>query len=135
MPGVETTFTPADGDGSVDVDVTPGPLASPVLTRIVAAMAARAGLTLDRVNDARLVVETLVSHSAPHLPNGRLRMRVTSAAGSLTMRLGPLVDGGAEAVMGQTTLPAPGAVLGRLADEVRSEGDHLVIVVGRRATT
>lgn len=130
MPGVETPSTVTDGADSVVVDVTSGPLAGPVLTRVVAAMAARSGLTLDRVNDARLAIEALAAHSAPHLADGHLHVRVTSLPGSLTMRLGPLRNGGAEAVVSETTLPALGPVLHRLADEVRPEGDHLVIVIG-----
>lgn len=134
MPPVETSSTVADGADSAVVDVASGSLAGPVLTRVVAAMGARAGLTLDRVNDARLVVEALVAHGRPYLTDGHLRMRVTSAAGCLTLRLGSLAVGGAEALVSDATLPPLGSVLGRLSDEVRPEGHDLVIVIGRHAS-
>jgi len=119
------------------VAVAAGPLAAPVLGRVVAAMAAAAGLGIDRVCDARLVAEALAADGSARAPDGRVRLLVEHGRGSLTIRVGPLPAGGAAALLRGSSLPRFGPVLQRLADEVGIEvgieaGEHLVIsLVGR----
>jgi len=119
------------------VAVAAGPLAAPVLGRVVAAMAASAGLGIDRVCDARLVAEALAADGSARASDGRVRLHVEHGRGSLTIRVGPLPAGGAAALLRGNSLPQFGPVLQRLADEVGIEvgieaGEHLVIsLVGR----
>jgi hypothetical protein len=113
------------------VEVAAGPLAAPVLARVTAAVAAQANLTLDRVNDAGLIVESLAAHSVRHLPDGLVRMAFTAMPGRLEIRFGPLEPGGARAVLDEAALPGLGPVLDRLSDDIRleshGEADHLTI--------
>jgi hypothetical protein len=114
------------------VDVAVGPMARPVISRVTGAMAAQAGLRLDRLSDATLLAEALVAHGSAHVPGGRLCASFLVRPGSLRIRLGPLVSGGADALLREAQLPGVGSVLERLADEVVVEtgddGDHLTVV-------
>ncbi len=100
------------------VSVAEGLLAAPVLTRVVAALAARADLALDRVDDARLLAAALAAHGPGHARDGRLRLSVERGPGELSIRVGPLVPGGAGALLRESALPGIGPVVPRLADEV-----------------
>jgi hypothetical protein len=123
----------------IAIDVEPGPAAAPILGRAAAAMATRAQLTLDRVNDANLIVESLAAHGAQHSRDQHIRVRITAEAGRLILRFGPLNSGGPAAVLVDATLPGLGPIIERLADEVRPVNvqgeEHLEIVLGRGATT
>lgn len=108
---------------------------SPVLRRVVAMMAAHAGFTMDRLSDAVLVAETLAAHTPAHSVNGSVRVTVEDVSETVTLRVGPLVDGGAEGLLADSRLPAYGGVLEHLADKVSTEhegGDHLVVRLARR---
>jgi serine/threonine-protein kinase RsbW len=121
------------------VDVAVGPLARPVIGRVTGVMAAQAGLPLDRLSDATLLVEALVAHGSGHVPDGRLCVSFLVTPGSLRIRLGPLVPGGAEALLDEARLPGIGSVLERLADEIVVEagddGDHLTVVAAQSASS
>jgi hypothetical protein len=104
------------------VDLSAGPLAGTVLSRVAGALAAQAGLRLDRLADATLLAEALAAHGARHARDGRLMTRLSVAPGRLSIRFGPLGPGGAEALRRDATLPDVGSVLDRLADEVAVEG-------------
>jgi hypothetical protein len=114
------------------VAVAGGPLAAPVLGRVVAAMAAAADLGIDRVCDARLVGEALAAHGSGQTLDGRVRLSVEQGRGSLKIRVGPLIPGGAAALLGGSSLTQVGTVLQGLVDEVgveaeRGAGEHLTI--------
>jgi hypothetical protein len=117
------------------VTVDAGPTAGPVLSRATAAMAARAELPLDRINDAGLIAESLAAHSGPYSADGRVHLRLGTKPGHLVMRVGPLTAGGARSVLADATLPGLGPVIERLADGVtvltEDHEDHLEIVVKR----
>jgi serine/threonine-protein kinase RsbW len=100
-------------------------------------VAARAGLTLDRINDVSLIIEALAAHSAPHTPDGRVRVTLRERPGCLTIRLGPLHAAKGGAVLADATLPGLGPVLERLADGVLVDQsgaeEYLEITVGSPA--
>jgi hypothetical protein len=117
------------------VAVTPGPLAGPVLGRVVAAIAAAAGLGIDRVCEARLVGEALAAQGSAQAAGSRLEVRVEQDSGSVTLRAGPLVPGGADALLRRGPLPGVGPVLERLADDVGVDAEdgsaeYLVVRLG-----
>lgn len=111
---------------------------SPVLRRVIALMAAHAGFSMDRLSDAVLVAETLAAHTPGHATNGVVRVSIEDESGAVLMRVGPLVDGGAAALLESSRLPAYGAVLEHLADGVEAdtshadEGEYLVVRLARR---
>jgi hypothetical protein len=118
--------------GPVSIAVSGGPLAAPVLSRVAAALAAAAGLDLDRLENARLVADALAAHGPARTPDGRVRVAFDEGSGALTMRVGPLVAGGAAVLLRECALPGVGPVLQRLADEVGVDaesgtGEFLVI--------
>ncbi|MEW6583180.1 MAG: hypothetical protein AB1416_10515 [Actinomycetota bacterium] len=138
MPGwTEPQASDPPGGGAPEptlVDVSVGPLAGAVLSRVAGAMAAQAGLRLDRLADATLIAEALVAHGTRHAQDGRLLTAITAEPGRLSLRLGPLMPGGGERLRRDATLPEVGSVLERLADEVVVEpggaGDFVVLRIG-----
>lgn len=120
----------------VTVDVLPGALAVAVLTRAAAAVAARTGLTLDRINDVGLIVESLAAHSAPYSRDGRVRVTLGERPGQITIQLGPLEAGTGRRVLADATVPGLGPVLERLADAIavlaaEGTGEYLRITVAQ----
>ena len=79
-------------------------------------MAARAELSFDRVNDARLVADALAAHAASHARDGHLQVALAPEPRLLGVSVGPLVEGGGDGLLRDTALPAVGPVLTRLAD-------------------
>jgi len=114
-----------------DVTVALGPLAAPVLSRVMSALAARADLPLDRVSEAGLLGDAVAAHAMPRVGDGRVRLVVSARAGELVVRVGPLLDGGAEGLLRDSDLPELGSVIARLADDVQVEEEegreHLVL--------
>ena len=111
---------------------------SPVLRRVIALMAAHAGFSMDRLSDAVLVAETLAAHPPDHATNGVVRVAIDDEGSAVVMRVGPLVDGGAAALLESSRLPAYGPVLEHLADGVEADtsqadmGEYLVVRLARR---
>ncbi|MEX2195067.1 MAG: ATP-binding protein [Thermoleophilaceae bacterium] len=111
---------------------------SPVLRRVIAMMAAHAGFSMDRLSDAVLVAETLAAHTPGHSSDGVVRVCIEDAGSDVVMRVGPLVEGGAAALLEASRMPAYGPVLEHLADGVDADtaGDqsdeYLVVRLARR---
>ena len=127
--------SPVGGPAAVEsstLTLKVGPLAAPVLTRVTGALAAQAGLDMDRLNDARLVAEALIAHAAAHAVDGQLRVAFEAAGGRLVIRLGPLAPGGAEGLRRDATFEGVGSILEALADEVHdqaaADGEYLTVL-------
>jgi serine/threonine-protein kinase RsbW len=110
------------------VVVRDGPLAAPVLSRTVSIVAARAGLPLDRLNDAVLVADAVVAHA----PRGRLAVAIDAGVRQIVLRVGPLSAGDARRLLAEAALPDTGNVIERLADDVgirpaSAGGEYLVV--------
>jgi hypothetical protein len=114
-----------------DVRVALGPLAAPVLSRVMSALAARADLPLDRVSEAGLLGDAVAAHALPRVDDGFVRLVVSARRGELVVRVGPLLDGGAEGLLRDSDLPEVGSVIRRLSDDVGMEEvdgrEHLVL--------
>jgi serine/threonine-protein kinase RsbW len=115
------------------VSIAAGPLAAPVLGRVVAMLAARANLPIDRLNDAVLLSDTIAATVGPSLSDGRMRVEIGTSGARLALRVGPLVEDGAGRMRRASQIPGAGDVLERLADEVSVErdddGEYLVLAV------
>ena len=120
-------------DDSVLVSIAAGPMVTPVLGRIISVFAARAELSLDRLNDAVLISDAVAGSGALHQPSARVQVELEASHRRLVLRVGPLVDGGGERLLHASDIPGVGAVLSRLADEVQvrstDEGDFLQLAL------
>jgi serine/threonine-protein kinase RsbW len=105
------------------IAVEAGSLATPVISRVISILAARANLSVDRLSDAVLLGDAISSHGPDHFPDGRVPIQIDEDEGTIAVRIGPLEDGAAEKILEAMELPAVGASLSKLADDVRVERD------------
>ena len=119
------TQEPGSEDSKTTVSIVAGPLVGPVLRRVVGMLAARADLPLDRLDDAVLVADLIAARAPAHVIEGRVDVTLESGRRSLSLRVGPLRQGGGEALIVDAAVPGVGNVIERLADEltVSPEGD------------
>jgi hypothetical protein len=123
------------------VGLAQGPLAAPVLGRVVGILAARADCPIDRLDDAMLVADAVAARAAAFAEDGRVNVQVLAGPGTLEMRVGPLQSDGASGLVASANLPGIGNVLERVADELETEsarngdGEYLRIRLGFGAQT
>jgi hypothetical protein len=91
-------------------------LAQPVLERVVAALAARVDLPLDRLSDAQIASAALLVTVNRRLDGAELRIELEGGPGGVVVRLGPLPDGAAARVVEESAIPGVGAIVDRLVD-------------------
>lgn len=131
-PGVET----AGNANSAVLRVRRGPLAGPLLTRVVAMMLARAECPVDRLDDAMLICDALGAHASEHAADGYVEFTVHTRPGGMELRVGALAAGGAGRLAKATSVPGVGDLLEPIVDEIRVEssaadqGDELVLEFG-----
>lgn len=111
VPEVETVDGAAPG-------VAP---AERILRRLVAVLAAQADMPTERVMEALLVAEMAARHGLRRLVGDRIRVRFTRDGDAFEVRVGPLEEHGARAVVDDSEVAVIGSVVGLLADEVRIE--------------
>jgi serine/threonine-protein kinase RsbW len=106
-------------------------LLGPVLARVVAALAARRDLTIDRVSDAVLVTDAIAAAAPSRFADGRVRLGLDDGEGGIELRLGPMDPGAAKAIREELEVPDVGGSLEALADgltvEESDDGEYLVI--------
>lgn len=119
----------------------PGGAVARLVRRVTAMFAARVDPPSDRLVEA-LFLSELVARLAPRrLAGGRLVLGLDARGKSLLLRVGPLVHGGALAMVADAEVPAVGSVIDRLADAVTVEptdassagAERLVVAVGAPA--
>jgi len=103
------------------VRVTAGPLADPVLGRVVSLLAARVDFSIDRLSDAQIVSDALAAHSAEQALDGHVVVSMQETDRILDLRIGPLRPGGGEILVQATEVPGLGRLLEQLVDEVDVE--------------
>ncbi len=130
-------MTVEPGSNEASVTVANGPLAGPVLGRVVGMLAARADCPIDRLDDALLVADAVAAKAGAFSPDGRVQVLVLAAIGSVELVVGPLRSNGADELVESATLPGVGNVLERVADELESDqrngegdGEYLRIRLG-----
>lgn len=104
------------------VSLAPSALAGKVLPRVVCVLAARAHFTTDRISDAEIVADALVSQSFSSSAGEHLTVVVAVAPRQLELRVGPLLGGSAEQVIAHTDGGA-GPVIEKLTDDRRVASD------------
>jgi serine/threonine-protein kinase RsbW len=110
---------PAPADGRVAISVSPPPLSGPILGRLVGALAARAGFSIDRLADAQLLTDAIAAAAAKAIEGEYVTASIEALdQRRLEVRVESLVPGGATALLAGSTIAELGAVIERLADEV-----------------
>jgi serine/threonine-protein kinase RsbW len=121
--------------GELSISVSSGPLAAPVLGRLIAMLAARADFTLEGISEAELVTDALAAHAPMVTIGNRIQLGVDQPDGSLVVRVGPLESGGAARVIEASALGDLPPVLERLTSERRVEasapGEVLCLMLAR----
>jgi serine/threonine-protein kinase RsbW len=110
--------------GEFRVAVSTGPLAAPVLGRVIAMLAARAGFSLEGISEAQLITDAVAAR-APGVVLGHLiQLGIDRSEGQLEVRVGPLRDGGATELVDSSALGDLPPLLERLARRHRVESSE-----------
>ena len=126
-------ISPPEVPSEAEVNVTAGRSARPVIARVIAVAATRAGFSLDRMSDGVLLGDAISSHEPADFSDGRVGVELEECGPNLCVRVGPFVEGGAERMVARMELPALGASLSKLASRIEIErgedGEFLVIEI------
>ena len=118
-------------DDRTEVVIDRSELLSPVLARVVGALAARRDLSVDRVSDAVLVTDAIAAAAPERFSDGRVRLGLEERPKGIDLRLGPMEAGAAARIREELEVPDVGGSLEALADELAVEesddGEYLVI--------
>jgi serine/threonine-protein kinase RsbW len=114
---------PAALASTTGLALAPSVLAARVLPRVMCVLAARARFTTDRISDAEVLADALVSRGFDASARQHMTIFVQVGAREVELRVGPLGGGGAGRLI-STGDSGIGAVVERLTDERRisSEG-------------
>ena len=82
----------------------------PVLARVIGALAARAEFSVDRLADTVLLGDAVSASGGGDFSDGRVGISIKDSAGSLGVRVGPLVKGGGERLMSEMDVPGAGSL-------------------------
>ena len=107
--------------GELTIAVSAGPLAAPVLGRVIATLAARAGFSLDGISEAQLVTDSLAAHVPSVIVGEKIQLGIDRPENQLVVRVGPLKDGGAGRVLESSAAGNLPPVFERLTRERRVE--------------
>lgn len=111
-------------------------LAPLVVSRILSSVAARADLSVDKLSDTVLLGDAIAGGSPEGFVDGRVQVAVTDSEHAIEVKVGPLRDGAAERLLDSLEVPALGASLRKLADDVTVEdapsGEHLMFRISER---
>lgn len=134
-PGTESLAPLSEGDfeppavaeaalaTTTGLALAPSELAERVLPRVMCVLAARARFTTDRISDAELLADALVSRGFQSSAQQHMTLSVQVGAREVELRLGPLGGGGAGKLIANNDAGI-GPVVEKLTDERRiaSEG-------------
>jgi hypothetical protein len=102
-----------------------GPLLPRVLDRLLGALAARADLSVDRLNDLSLVGDAVSAAAAESVAERRLHVIATPGEGGLDVSFGPFLPGGTARVRRAGSLPGGGDLFSSVAKQVEVEPDGM----------
>ena len=106
---------------SVTLRVANGPLAAPVLGRVISMVLARADCPMNRLDDAMILCDALSAHAPAHARDGHVVFTIATDARGIELRVGELAERGAGGLLADADVPGVGNVLERLSDELRIE--------------
>jgi hypothetical protein len=108
----------APPENSASLRLSTGPLAGPVLCRVVSMVLARANCPMDRLDDAMLICDAIAAHAPLHALDGHLTFKVTARPGTVELRVGELAAEGGRKLLQSADVPGVGNVLERVSDEL-----------------
>jgi hypothetical protein len=126
-------------DNFARVRLADGPLAGPVLWRVVSMMLARADWPLDRIDDMLLVCDALSAHAFAHSSDATVTFSIQANQHDAELRVLDLMDDGASGLVKDAVLPVVGNVLQQIAERVSAEsgapceGSQLVLALRARS--
>jgi hypothetical protein len=109
-PEARNNGKPAVVPTELELELTPGVIVKPVLARVIGALAARAEFSVDRLADTMLLGDAVSSSGEGDIAGGRLGISIKDTAGTLGVRVGPLVEGGGERLMSEMDIPGAGSL-------------------------
>jgi serine/threonine-protein kinase RsbW len=121
-PEFSTNGTPAQVPKELEMAIAPGAMVQPVLARVMGALAARAEFSVDRLADTVLLGDAVSSSEEGDFSEGRVGISISDRAGTLGVRVGPLVEGAGERLMAEMDVPGAGSL--------RSLADNMEIAPG-----
>ena len=123
---------PAPKEAEIAIDA--GASARPVIARVLAMAATRAGFSLDRMSDGVLVGDVIAAGKPDDFAEGRVEIEIRECGPNLCLQVGPFEDGGAQRMLEQMELPGLGVSVARLAErfevEPGADGDYIAIEIG-----
>ena len=127
------THTPAQDQraeqpaaNSVTLRVANGPLAAPVLGRVISMVLARTNCPMDRLDDAMILCDALSAHAPAHARDGHIDFTMATDERGIELRVSELAERGADGLLADADVPGVGNVLERLSDELRIEPSSAV---------
>ena len=106
------------------------------MSRVLSSLGVRADLSVDKLSDAILLGDAIAGGAPEGFVDGRVQIAVADEPGAIAVKVGPLREGAAERLLDALEVPAVGASMRKLADDVRVEaaagGEHLLFRVGER---
>jgi anti-sigma regulatory factor (Ser/Thr protein kinase) len=129
--GDPVEMKPSAEEERTEVVIDRSEVLAPVLARVVAALAARRDLSIDRVSDAVLVSDAIAGAAPERFADGRVRLGLEECPAGIDLRLGPMESGAAAEIRKDLEVPDLGGSLEALADELTVEksddGEYLII--------
>jgi hypothetical protein len=108
-------------ENSVSLRLANGPLAAPVLCRVVSMVLARADCPMDRLDDAMIVCDTLSAHAPAYSSDDHLTFTLATDKRGIELRVSELAAQGAGKLLADAAVPGVGNVLERLSDGLQIE--------------
>jgi serine/threonine-protein kinase RsbW len=94
----------------LELELAPGAIVKPVLARVIGALAARAEFSVDRLADTMLLGDAVSASSGGEFSDGRVGISIKDSAGTLDVRVGPLVEGAGERLLSEMDVPGAGSL-------------------------
>jgi serine/threonine-protein kinase RsbW len=107
---VSNNGTAPDGPEELEMAIPPGVMVRPVLARVIGALAARAEFSVDRLADSVLLGDAVSSSDGGDFADGRVSVSIRDGSGKLEVRVGPLVAGAGERLLGEMDVPGAGSL-------------------------
>src|SRR5204862_615973 len=112
------------------VSIGDAELAGLVVSRVLSSLGVRADLSVAKLSDAILLGDAIAGGGPEGFVDGRVQIAVADEPGAIAVKVGPLREGAAERLLDALEVPAVGASMRKLADDVRVEaaagGEHLL---------
>jgi serine/threonine-protein kinase RsbW len=109
-PAFSNNGTPTEAPTELAMRITPGEMVRPVLARVIGALAARAEFSVDRLADTVLLGDAVSASGGGEFADGRVGISIRDREGTLDVRVGPLVEGAGEKLLGEMDLPGHGSL-------------------------